>query len=96
MPCYLPSGDENDISLAGIRISIFQKEYFVNSIILQSREVDKKTYRTSQIFFQDQILLSANLYIGQSAPPVIRRLDRSGQAYLRLQVGAADLSAPLV
>lgn len=55
-------GYEYDIPLGGVHVGIFQQEDTVYTVLLEQRELDKETDRTSQILANDQVLLSPHLH----------------------------------
>ena len=55
-------GYEYDIPLGGVHVGIFQEKHAVYAVLLQQRELDKETARTSQILANDQVLLSPHLH----------------------------------
>jgi hypothetical protein len=58
---FVPSSEEDDVTLRGIDIIIFKKENSVNSIFLQCGELDEQAQWPSKRALDDKVFLSSNL-----------------------------------
>lgn len=65
------SRDEDDISLASIRVLILEEEEVIDAIIPQRRGFDYQTNRACEALFNNKVLLSADLfsYVNQECHP---------------------------
>lgn len=52
---------KHHITLRTVQVRILQQKDTVNTVFLQNRELDKQPDRASQVFADDQVLLSAHL-----------------------------------
>ena len=56
----LATGHEDDIALARVGISVFEKEKLVDAIVLERRDFGYGAYGAGEALFDDEVFLAAN------------------------------------
>lgn len=57
----LPAGDEDDIALSGADVIALQEKKLINTVVLQSRDLDDSPNGAGEALLDDEVLLALDL-----------------------------------